>query len=49
MGQFKNKPKECKQCHAKWTSHEEKETDVNLALALLALYFLPKFTMLEEI
>ena len=39
MGQFKNKPKECKQCHAKWVSHEEKETDVNLALALLDLAY----------
>jgi uncharacterized LabA/DUF88 family protein len=39
MGQFKNKPKECKKCHTKWTSHEEKETDVNLALALLDLAY----------
>jgi uncharacterized LabA/DUF88 family protein len=39
MGQFKKKPKECKKCHAQWTSHEEKETDVNLALALLDLAY----------
>lgn len=39
MGQFKKKPKECKKCHIQWTSHEEKETDVNLALALLDLAY----------
>lgn len=39
MGQFKNKPKECRKCHAHWISHEEKETDVNLALALLDLAY----------
>jgi uncharacterized LabA/DUF88 family protein len=39
MGQFKNKPRECKKCHTQWTSHEEKETDVNLALALLDLAY----------
>jgi uncharacterized LabA/DUF88 family protein len=39
MGQFKNKPKECLKCEAKWVSHEEKETDVNLALAMLDLAY----------
>jgi uncharacterized LabA/DUF88 family protein len=39
MGQFKNKPRKCLECHAKWISHEEKETDVNLALALLDLAY----------
>lgn len=39
MGQFKNKSKQCKKCNAKWTSHEEKESDVNLALALLDLAY----------
>ena len=39
MGQFKKKPKECFSCGAKWESHEEKETDVNLALALLDMAY----------
>jgi uncharacterized LabA/DUF88 family protein len=39
LGQFKNKPKKCLKCNAKWISHEEKETDVNLALALLDLAY----------
>lgn len=39
LGQFKNKPKQCQKCGSKWVSHEEKETDVNLALALLDLAY----------
>lgn len=39
LGQFKKKPKQCLKCGAKWTSHEEKETDVNIALALLDLAY----------
>lgn len=39
MGQFKNKPRQCKNCSIKWTNHEEKETDVNIALALLDLAY----------
>ncbi|MFI5344595.1 MAG: NYN domain-containing protein, partial [Chlamydiales bacterium] len=39
MGQFKNKPKKCLNCGIKWVNHEEKETDVNLALALLDLAY----------
>ncbi len=35
MGRFKNKPRECKHCHAKWTAHEEKESDVNVAIHLI--------------
>lgn len=35
MGRFKNKLRECKQCHAKWTAHEEKESDVNVAIHLI--------------
>ncbi len=35
MGRFKEKPRECNQCHARWTSHEEKETDVNIAIHLI--------------
>jgi len=43
MGQFKNKPKKCMKCAAQWVSHEEKETDVNLALALLDLAYKDKY------
>jgi len=35
MGQFKEKDQHCRKCHAKWKAHEEKETDVNIAIALL--------------
>ena len=35
MGRFKSKPRECKSCHAKWTAHEEKESDVNVAIHLI--------------
>lgn len=35
MGQFKNKDRKCSQCDHHWVAHEEKETDVNIALALL--------------
>lgn len=31
-GRFKEKSASCKSCGAKWKAHEEKETDVNLAL-----------------
>lgn len=34
LGKFKNKPKWCNACGAGWTGHEEKESDVNLALAI---------------
>ncbi len=43
MGQFKNKPKKCLKCNSEWTSHEEKETDVNLALALLDLAYKDRY------
>ncbi|MCH9626665.1 MAG: hypothetical protein S4CHLAM2_02910 [Chlamydiales bacterium] len=39
MGQFKNKRKRCQKCKTQWTNHEEKETDVNMALALLDLAY----------
>jgi uncharacterized LabA/DUF88 family protein len=39
MGHFKKKSKECHKCRVKWESHEEKETDVNLALALLDMAY----------
>ncbi|MCK5688891.1 NYN domain-containing protein [Myxococcota bacterium] len=35
MGKFKEKDRSCRKCKAKWKAHEEKETDVNLALWLL--------------
>ncbi len=43
LGKFKNKPKICLNCKAKWTSHEEKETDVNLALAMLDLAYKDRY------
>jgi uncharacterized LabA/DUF88 family protein len=39
LGQFKNKPKKCFNCQVEWISHEEKETDVNLALAMLDMAY----------
>lgn len=35
MGRFKEKDRRCQACGATWKAHEEKETDVNLALWLL--------------
>ncbi|MCK5460728.1 NYN domain-containing protein [Candidatus Gracilibacteria bacterium] len=35
MGNFKGKPRECTKCKHQWDEHEEKETDVNLALRIL--------------
>lgn len=35
LGKFKEKDRGCKQCDAMWIGHEEKETDVNIALYLL--------------
>jgi uncharacterized LabA/DUF88 family protein len=43
LGQFKNKPKKCLKCKTEWVSHEEKETDVNLALALLDLAYKDRY------
>lgn len=37
LGQFKKKDRFCPNCKHKWTGHEEKETDVNIALYLLDL------------
>jgi uncharacterized LabA/DUF88 family protein len=36
LGNFKRKPRVCLNCHARWDSHEEKETDVNIAVQLVA-------------
>lgn len=35
LGHFKKKDGFCKSCGARWDAHEEKETDVNIALCLL--------------
>src|SRR5690606_33137066 len=35
MGNFKEKAQSCKACNAAWKGHEEKETDVNLAVKLI--------------
>ena len=35
MGHFKNKDRKCPSCNHIWQGHEEKETDVNIALYLL--------------
>lgn len=35
MGRFKDKPRQCARCHVRWISHEEKETDVNVAIHLV--------------
>lgn len=36
MGQFKEKPRKCFSCGAKWIGHEEKETDVQIAVHMVA-------------
>lgn len=35
MGKFKQKPRACNRCGASWMAHEEKETDVNIAVYIL--------------
>jgi len=35
LGEFKKKDRECFACGSRWTDHEEKETDVNIAIHLL--------------
>lgn len=36
LGQFKEKPRRCPQCSFKWATHEEKETDVHIAVQMVA-------------
>ena len=36
LGQFKSKKARCHSCNASWKAHEEKETDLNIGLHLLA-------------
>lgn len=43
MGKFKNKDRSCNSCGATWGGHEEKETDVNIALHLLNDAYLDVF------
>lgn len=39
LGQFKRKERDCTKCSARYVGHEEKETDVNIALTLLDLAY----------
>ncbi len=43
LGKFKNKDRECKRCHNQWIGHEEKQSDVNLALHLTHGAFYKKY------
>jgi NYN domain len=43
MGRFKDKPRQCHACKARWISHEEKETDVNIAIHLVRDAILNQF------
>lgn len=36
MAQFKEKPRKCHSCGARWIGHEEKETDVQIAVHMVA-------------
>lgn len=36
MSQFKEKPRSCFKCKAQWIGHEEKETDVQIAVTMVA-------------
>lgn len=36
MGKYMKKPRHCRTCKATWTSYEEKQTDVNIAVHLVA-------------
>jgi uncharacterized LabA/DUF88 family protein len=36
MGRYQKKQKECRRCGSTWTHYEEKETDVNIAVGLVA-------------
>ncbi len=37
LGKFKEKDRKCPSCGHRWKSHEEKETDVNIAAAMILL------------
>ena len=46
MGRFKKKDLKCFNCGVKWKSHEEKETDVNIALHMLLEGFKNSYDLL---
>lgn len=35
LGRFKQREQHCRNCNARWRSHEEKETDVNIAVRIV--------------
>lgn len=39
MGTFKKKPRKCPKCKHEWDGHEEKESDVNIAICLARLAY----------
>jgi|WetSurMetagenome_2_1015567.scaffolds.fasta_scaffold154617_1 hypothetical protein len=43
MGHFKEKNRQCNNCQAMWKAHEEKETDVHIAVRLVADAYENKF------
>lgn len=43
FGHYLEKPKQCRQCGAKWMDYEEKMTDVNIAVQMLADAFDDRF------
>src|SRR5262249_41727666 len=43
IGKFKSKDRNCPKCAHKWSGHEEKETDVNIALAMLNLAYKDRY------
>src|SRR5262245_49218029 len=45
FGRFLNKPQQCRACGTQWSGYEEKMTDVNIAVRLLADAFEDRFDM----
>ncbi len=43
MGRFKEKSQKCKCCNTEWKAHEEKETDVNIAVQVMLAAFNKKY------
>ncbi|GHA78192.1 hypothetical protein GCM10009007_18950 [Formosimonas limnophila] len=43
LGKFKERPNQCKKCGAQWIKHEEKATDVNIAIHLVQAAYADKF------
>jgi len=43
IGKFKEKPRRCAKCGARWVAHEEKETDVHIAITLVSDALTNKF------